>query len=265
MIAVHRRLIVGSGLTGRKMVDEKRFEEVKNNFMASSRKRYGIGTLQEKTVHGVLKDYYAPDREMQEIPVNGYIADIFTGTEIIEIQTANFNKMRDKLSSFLPDYPVTIVYPIPHIKWIGWIDEESGECSSLRKSPLKGTVYRAFYELYKIKPFLKDKNLRLCFPLLDLEEYRLLNGWSRDRKKGSCRYDRIPVAMVDEVRFERPKDYMQLIPHDLIEPFTVPEFARAVKIRKKEAGTVINILHYIGMIIRCGRKGNAYLYCVKEI
>ncbi len=50
---------------------------------------------------------------MQEIPVAGYIADIFTGEEIIEIQTGNFNKMRDKLNTFLPQYPVTIVYPVP--------------------------------------------------------------------------------------------------------------------------------------------------------
>ena len=152
------------------MVDEKRFEEVKNNYISSQKERSGIGTLKEKTVHGILKDYYAPDKEMQEIFVNGYIADIFTGTEVIEIQTAGFDKMREKLKAFLPMYPVTIVYPIPHIKWLSWIDEESGECSALRKSPVKGTVYKAFYELYKIKNFLPDRNLHLCFPLLDIEE-----------------------------------------------------------------------------------------------
>lgn len=246
------------------MVDEKRFEEIKNNFIASKRVRLGIGTLQEKTIHGILKDYYAPDKEMQEIPINGYVADIFTGTEIIEIQTANFNKMRDKLASFLPQYPVTIVYPIPHIKYLSWIDEESGECSAFRKSPVKGNIYRAFYELYKIKNFLTDENLRLCFPLLDIEEYRLLNGWSRDRKKGSCRYDRIPVAMVDEVRLEQIEDYMQLIPYELVEPFTAAEFGKAAKIRKEEAQRVVHILCYIGMIEKCGKNGRAYTYQVKE-
>lgn len=247
------------------MVDGQRFEEIKKNFIASKRKRQGIGTLQEKTVHGILKDYYAPEKDMQEIPVNGYVADIFTGSEIIEIQTANFNKMRQKLGSFLPEYPVTIVYPIPRVKWIGWIDEDSGECSPLRKSPARGNIYRAFYELYKIKSFLTDKNLHLCFPFLDMEEYRLLNGWSRDRKKGSCRYDRIPVAMADEVRFDRIEDYMQLIPYDLSEPFTVLEFAGAVKIRKEEAQRVIHILHYLNLLIRCEKRGRAYTYRVREI
>lgn len=245
-------------------MDAQRFEEIRNRIVNSQRERKGIGTLQEKTVHAVLKDYYAPRKEMQELPVNGYVADIFTGSEIIEIQTANFNKLREKLDSFLPEYPVTIVYPIPRIKWLSWIDEESGECSALRKSPVKGTVYRAFYELYKIKSYLPDQNLRLCFPFLDVEEYRLLNGWSEDKKRGSCRYDRIPVALVDEIRFERREDYLQLIPYELSEPFTAKEFAAAVRIRSKEAGRVLHILNYLHIIGVCGKKGRAYLYQVRE-
>lgn len=245
-------------------MDNQRFEEIKNRIVSTQRERNGIGTLQEKTVHAILKDYYAPDKDMQEIPVNGYVADIFTGSEIIEIQTANLNKLREKLDSFLPEYPVTIVYPIPHIKWLSWIDEESGECSVPRKSPVKGNIYRAFYELYKIKAYLPDKNLRLCFPLLDIEEYRLLNGWSKDRKKGSCRYDRIPVAMVEEIRFERVEDYLQLIPYELQEPFTAQEFALAVKIRKEEAGRVLHILNYLHIVDACGKKGRAYIYKVND-
>lgn len=245
-------------------MDVKRFEEVKNHFLTIQRERYGIGTLQEKTVHGILKDYYAPDKDMQEIPINGYVADIYTGEEIIEIQTANFNKMRDKLESFLPEYQVTVVYPIPHIKWLSWIDEETGACSPLRKSPVKGNIYKAFYELYKIKAYLNHPNLRLCFPLLDIEEYRLLNGWSRDKKKGSCRYDRIPIAMADEIKLECVQDYMQLIPYELSEPFTVSEFAKTVKIKKNDAGTVLHILNYLGVIKHCGKRGRAYLYCVND-
>lgn len=31
--------------------------------------------------------------------------------------------------------------------------------------------------------FLKDPNIRFKFVLVNMEEYRLLNGWSRDKKK----------------------------------------------------------------------------------
>ena len=80
--------------------------------------------------------------------------------------------MRRKLDAFLKIYPVTIVYPIPHVKWLSWIDEESGEMSQKRKSPKKGNPYVAFKELYKIRPFLKNENLRFRFALIDMEEYR---------------------------------------------------------------------------------------------
>lgn len=245
-------------------MDDKRFEEVRNKVIGAERERYGIGTLKEKTLHAILKDYYAPDKDMQEIPIDGYVADIYTGTEIIEIQTAQFHRMRNKLECFLPNYPVTIVYPVPQIKYLYWIDEETGECSKPRKSTVKGSVYRAFYELYKIKPYLSNPNLRLCFPLLEIEEYRLLNGWSHDRKKGSSRYDRIPRALLGEVRFDRLEDYVQLIPYDLEEPFTAKDFGKAIGEKKEIASNVLHILNYLQVVERCGKTGNSYLYRVVE-
>lgn len=159
------------------------FEQAKERVIGIARERQGIGTLSEKTVHAVLKRYYAPDEDMHEIPIENYVADIYTGTEIIEIQTRQFNRMREKLDAFLRLYPVTIVYPIPRYKWLIWIDEESGEPSKPHKSPVKGSPYMAFAELYKIKSYLRNPNLHLKFVLLDMEEYRLLNGWSQDKKE----------------------------------------------------------------------------------
>lgn len=245
-------------------MDDKRFEEIRNKVIGVERERYGIGTLTEKTLHAILKDYYAPDKDMQEIPIDGYVADIYTGTEIIEIQTAQFNRMRNKLDCFLPNYPVTIVYPVPQIKYLYWIDEETGECSKPRKSTVKGSVYRAFYELYKIKNHLSDPNLKLCFPLLEIEEYRLLNGWSHDRKKGSSRYDRIPRTLLGEIRFERIEDYVQLIPYDLKDPFTAKDFGKAIGEKKEIASNVLHILNHLQVVERCGKAGNSYLYHVVE-
>lgn len=126
------------------MPDKKAFEEAKRKIIGIDRQRLGIGTLSEKTVHAILKNYYEPDEDRQEIPIENYVADIFAGGEIIEIQTRQFDKLRGKLSAFLPLYPVTIVYPIPREKWIIWIDQETGELSGKRKSPLKGSPYTVF-------------------------------------------------------------------------------------------------------------------------
>ena len=245
-------------------IDEKLFEEAREKIIGKERERQGIGTLSEKTIHAVLKNYYAPDEDMHEIPIEGFVADIYTGTEIIEIQTRAFDKMRRKLEAFLPLYPVTIVYPIPNIKWLSWIDEKTGETSAKRKSPKKGNVYQAFKELYKIRPYLKNNNLRLRFAMIDMEEYRLLNGWSKDKKKGSERYDRIPVKFAEEICIERREDYMQLIPYELPERFTVKDFAKYAKIPVNLAGTILLIMTELSIVKRIGKNGKAYLYEVQE-
>lgn len=155
----------------------------KAKIIGKDRQRMGIGTYSEKTVHAIFKNYYEPDEEKQEIPIDRYIADIFTGEEIIEIQTRSFDRMRDKLKAFLPLYPVTIVYPIPREKYLIWIDEESGELSKPRKSPRKGSPYLAFKELYKIKDYLKDPNLKIKLVLADMEEYRAFKRLEPEQKE----------------------------------------------------------------------------------
>lgn len=242
--------------------DKNRFEEARRKVIGVDRQRLGIGTLSEKTVHAILKNYYEPDEDRQEIPIENYVADIYADGEIIEIQTGQFNRMRDKLNIFLPLYPVTIVYPIPREKYLIWIDEASGELSAPRKSPKRGNPYHAFLELYKIKMFLKSPNLRFKLALVDMEEYRLLNGWSRDRKKGSVRFDRIPTQLVEEVSIDCVQDYLQFVPYELEEPFTAKEFAKTVHIPVKLAGIVLNLLYYVEAVERVGKKGNAYLYKV---
>lgn len=245
-------------------INEKRFEEAKNKIIGMNRERLGIGTLQEKTVHAVLKNYYAPDEDMHEIPVNGYVADIYGNGQIIEIQNGNFYKMRSKLEAFLNEYTVTVVYPIPHTKWLIWIDEESGELSSRRKSPVTGNAYQAFAELYWIKNYLQRDNLQFRFPLVDMEEYRLLNGWSKDRKKGSSRYDRIPVALFDEVVIERREDYLQFLPFELPERFTSKDLMKTARIPARTASLVLNILTYLNVTAQIGKEGRLYLYRISE-
>ena len=107
-------------------LDETSLEQARERFDAARakvitlapRERHGIGMQSEKTLHAVLKNYIDSDEDHQEIPIDRYIADIFSGDHIIEIQTANMNAMRAKLACFLPQYPVRVVYPIPAKKQI---------------------------------------------------------------------------------------------------------------------------------------------------
>lgn len=241
-------------------IDNAYFENVRDNIVGKDRERIGIGTLSEKTLHIILKNYYQPDMDKQEIPVEGYVADIFTGTEIIEIQTGQFNRMREKLKAFLPLYPVTIVYPISNERFLRWIDVETGEISKGRKSPKKENPYLIFPELYKIKTFLKNPNLRIKIAVLDMEEYKLLNGWGEQKKNNASKFDRIPLRLVREYDVERVEDYLQFLPIDLPEQFTVKELAKKVKCTERQASVTMNILYEMEVVTRVGKKGNAYVY-----
>lgn len=241
-------------------IDNIHFEKIRDSILGKDRERMGIGTLSEKTLHIILKNYYQPDIDKQEIPIEGYVADIFTGTEIVEIQTGQFNRMREKLKAFLPLYPVTIVYPISNERWLKWIDEETGEISKGRKSPKKENPYLIFPELYKIKSFLKDPNLRIKIAVLDIEEYKLLNGWGKQKKNNASKFDRIPLRLVKEYDVERAEDYLQFLPIDLPEQFTVKELSKLTKCSQTQAQVTMNILHDVEVVKRVGKKGKAYLY-----
>lgn len=241
-------------------MDKQLFQKVCDEVIGQQQGMNGIGTLSEKTVHSVLKSYFSPDITNHEIKIEGFVADICDGHEIIEIQTRNFNKLRKKLDVFLNYYPVTIVYPVPYIKWLRWVNPQTGEISSPRKSPKKGSPYTIFPELYWIKNYLPISNLRFIIVMINLEEYRFLDGWSQDKKKGSTRCDRIPTEIVEEIIISAPEDYQKLIPASLNKDFTSREFRKFSGLSLSHAQTALNILHYLGSVERIGKKGNSYLY-----
>lgn len=244
-------------------MDRTVFEQAIEKIVDQERERYGIGTLSEKTLHAVVKNYMEPNEDYHEVPLEGYVADVFRDDAVIEIQTAHFNVLRRKLDKFLPHYKVTIVYPIPATKWVIWIDPETGEEVSRRKSPKKGSPYQAFRELYRIKTYLSHPNLNLLFLFIDVEETKILDGWSRDKKRGATKYDRVPVGLVDEMLFERVEDYRMMIPPEL-SGFTTKEYAKSAKIPISQAQTALNIFHYLELVERVGKQGNSYIYEVTE-
>ena len=219
-----------------------------------------FGTLGEKTLHAVVKYYVEPDDSRHEIKVGAFYADIVNDSGIIEIQTRSFNALRRKLEVFLEEFDVLIVYPLPSTKWLMWIDEKTGAVTKKRKSPKSGRVYDAVHELYKIRPLLRHPNLFLRLMFIDMVEYRFLDGWSKDKKRGSTRYNRLPVDIVDEVYFRSAADYLQFVPDKLERYFTSKDYCSVAKVNLYTAQTALNILHYVGAVERVGKNGNLHVY-----
>jgi len=223
----------------------------------------GIGTYKERTLHAVLKNFFEPDKTKQEIRYKGFIADILNDDGVFEVQTRAFNTMRKKLDCFLEDTQVTVIYPAVRNKWLIWIDTASGEVTNKRKSPKAGKPYSVFEELYKIKWMLTNPLLRFRIVMVDVEEYRKLDGWNDNKKKGSTRAERIPVDIGDIIEINDVSDYRKLIPSGMPDEFIANEFKVTSGLSQKTAQTALNVLNAVGAIERIGKRGRSYLYKIK--
>ena len=150
------------------MIDTERFERASSEVTKEEHERSGIGVLNEKTLHAVLKRYYEPDTDRHEIPVGRYVADIIGEDGIIEIQTGSFTPLRPKLELLLDFADVTVVYPMAAVKYISWIDPDTGEMSAPRKSPKRMKPIDAFYQLIRIMYTLDNPRFHLRLVMLEL-------------------------------------------------------------------------------------------------
>ena len=240
-------------------MDSEGFERAAKRVAQRQGRPDGIGALGEKTVHAVLKEYYGESGQI-EVPLCGFVADIVRDGSVIEIQTRGFDRLRPKLEAMLPQMKVTVVHPIARVKWIFWIDEENGLVSKKRRSPKVGTPFEAFRELYRIKRHLSHPNFALKLVMLDLEEYRSLCDSGADRKRGARRFDRIPLALGEEIDIEGPEDWAKLVPGGLPGLFTSRDFGRAARVSLSGAQTALNVLKYVGAVKPMGKTGNSILY-----
>lgn len=241
-----------------------RFEEARRLCLSALPQRDGgIGTLGERTLHRMLKLTWEPSAAYHEIPVTGGVADIFRDGEVIEIQTRAMERLLPKLTALLPLYPVTVVLPLPHEKRLHRVNTESGEIGKGRKSPKKGRVYDAFWELYKLRRVISHPHLRIQILLLDVEEYRTE---AVGRRRRGERLERIPTRPIALFTLEDAASYAEtFLPEGLADPFTVKEYAKAVSLPTRYAALGISLLCERGVLERVGKEGRAYLYRCKEI
>ena len=220
----------------------------------------GVGTLAEKRLHAALKRYYAPDSSCIEVPIGRYVADVFDGAHVVEIQTRAFARLAGKLRFFLERYPTTVVYPMPRLRYLVWTDTETGETKPPRKSPVVGKPCDAFHELYHIRDLLAHPNLTVELLLFDIDEYRLLDGYGKAHKKRSTLVQRIPRGEPELFRLQSAEDYLALLSDKLPDRFTVPQLAKLVKLKSRQAYSAVHVLETLGVLHEDGMNGKAKCY-----
>ena len=222
----------------------------------------GINTYAEKRLHRVLKCYYEPDVTRHEQKVGRYFADVLRENEIVEIQTASLHPLKTKIAYYLREtpYQITVVHPVFTKRWIRWLDPDDGSVSAPRRSPKKENAITAAADLVYLCDHLTEPRLRFRFPLLEVEDYRLLNGRSADRKHHSSRYERFPMALLDELTVECPAEYGKLFPADLPQTFTGAEFMRLTRIDSRRAYAALKVFCAVGLLSTEPGEGRARLY-----
>lgn len=242
------------------ILNKARFYNITYDLTFDVHQRFNIGTYKEKTLHLALKRYFEDNDDYHEVPTNGYIADIRRDGVITEIETHGFSGLIPKLSAYLPEYKVNLVYPLAAKKYVSWIDPDTREISARRPSPKKENVYDALFELVRILPHVKNENLNVVVMLLEMDEYKLLDGWSHDRKRGAHRFERIPTDVFDLIEINTDDDYRRYIPENCSDGFTVKDFARGAKIDTGTARAVIKVMEARGVITKTGKSGNSFIY-----
>ncbi|MBR1864517.1 MAG: hypothetical protein IJ806_10565 [Ruminococcus sp.] len=239
-------------------MDQERFQAAVQTIRGQGRQRAGIGTLGEKSVHAVLKEYYSFG-DGKEVRIGGFVADIVGEDGIIEIQTRQVGRLYKKLSELLPLCRVTVVVPVVTKNTIQWISPQTGELLDRRTSPKKQKALDGAAELYGIKPLLKNEGLTVRLILIETEEIRLRTEAKRGRAKAKEKIDRLPVRAEDEIVLRVPEDYRELLPEGLVE-FTSKDLSAAAHISLSTAQTVLNIMSFVGAVEVIGKKGRSNLY-----
>ncbi len=241
-------------------LDRARFSRVTYDMTLEEHERFNIGTYKEKKLHRILKLYLEEDTSCHEIPHAGFIADIKKGDQIIEIETSGFTGLREKLEAYLPTCQVTLVYPMTAVRYLSWIDPTTGDISPKRRSPKKETIADLLFECIYILDYLDHPNLTIVGMCLEMQEYRLLDGWSRDKKKGSHRYERIPVDLLDIITLHGREAYAAQIPPSCQENFTMKEFCAAMGTNQYVGRAIMKIYKKLSLLEESGKIGRCLTY-----
>lgn len=257
--------------------DAMRFAEVCLSYVSRGvHLEDGIGTLSEKRMHAILKNYVCPDVSCHEIRVLDtlpeqkraaatnnksarYVADVLRGSNVWEIQTGSFYPLREKIAWYMQHAPyhITVVVPVPYKKHLNWIDTQTGTVQKRSQRPHTTKPTAVASEIYWLREHLQNPKLSIELLLLEVEEYRLLDGYGKDKKARASRYEKIPTALCGTVTLSSPEDFRMFLPDDLPERFTAAQYAKASGQRGRNAYYALHMLVGAGLLAEGEKLGRA--------
>ena len=239
----------------------KEFDLACSRVLAGEELSDGFTVYNEQFIHKAVKLYLDPDPSHHEYPLMGGVADVFSDGEIYEVQTGSFAPLLPKLRRFLSEYKVTLVHPLISLTHHRWLDRDSGEISPPpRRSGKPKGLHSLGFELFKIRELIEHPNFSLRVIFLECDEFRVLDGWDKSKKRGATLLGKIPLGIIDEITLKGRDAYKMLLPDTLGKSFLAKDYMRAIGSRSRYDVYSLRLLTELGFVKRAAKVGNAYLY-----
>ncbi len=219
-----------------------------------------IGELNEKSLHAALKLLFSCGESSQEIKIGTHYADVLRDDGIFEIQTRSLFRLKPKLTAFLLQYPVTVVYPIVHKKRTSWIDPDTGELIKETKSTRKGSFYHGIKELSSLADLIGTDGLSFLLLLVDIDEIKLRDGYGKDKKRRATIKDKLPTDLAGAMLIKSRADCKRLLPPSLPPLFSSEELRKALGIHKNHVGYALSFFQKVGLIEQDHKEGRRVIY-----
>jgi hypothetical protein len=220
----------------------------------------GIGALNETPFHAALKALVAPPGSRFEVDVDGYVVDVVAAGLLIEIQTRHVGQMRRKLERLLARHPVRLVLPVTLERWIVRNGLEGP--ARRRRSPKRGGMADALFELVSIPALLDHPNLEIEVILVREEEEREHRPGAAWRKRGWVTVDRHLLAVAERRLFRGSRAWLSVLPHDLPDAFTTLDLKAGLGVTRRVAQRAAYVLREAGALRCTGMRGRSRLYTV---
>lgn len=245
---------------------EEDFARLRAAFAERKQKDAGIGTLGEKALHNMLKYLFCPDGSCHEQKIGPYVADAVADGALFEIQTGNFYPLKKKIEYYLAntDLRVVIVAPAAEKRQVIWVDPETGETGKPHAYTASHERYKLARELFPLCDVWESGRVSVVSVRLEIEEYRMLDGFGKDKKRRSTKGERVPVALLGYRIYENKEDFWQLVPKDLPDVFDAAAFSRLSRLSRLSLSAALGALQRFGVISLVGKEKRKNLYRVNK-
>lgn len=224
-----------------------------------------IGTERESALHSALKTRYAGPEGRTEVGIGDFVCDALTAEgEYVEIQTGSLGPLKDKAALLALSAPLRIVHPIIAKRCIETYGP-GGELLRRRASPRKGSPWDLFAALIHAPLLPATPNLTVELAVVEVLEKRMLDGKGSWRRRGARITGKELTAYRETIVLKGLEDYRRFIPFSREDAFTVKDLAeRTDGPSKALARKALYVLHKLGLVERTGKRGNAWLYLIKN-